>query len=42
MKMAANPEKAATSKTGLLHTKWSGFRRAGSGQLVDRTPISIK
>jgi hypothetical protein len=33
--------KAAAGGIGGLHTKWSGFRRAGNGQLADRTPISI-
>jgi hypothetical protein len=39
--MGVFPEKAAASLTGQLHTKWSGFRRAGNGHLADRTPISI-
>jgi len=33
--------KAAAGGIGGLHTKWNGFRRAGNGQLADRTPISI-
>jgi hypothetical protein len=41
MQMLDGSRKAAASGISGLHTKWNGFRRAGNGQLADRTPISI-
>jgi len=41
MQVRGGSRKAVAGGIGGLHTKWSGFRRAGNGQLADRTPMSI-
>jgi len=41
VQVRAGSRKAAAGGIGGLHTKWNGFRRAGNGDLADRTPMSI-